>query len=171
MPLRGGGSAQKEEEEAAGRRGRAGLGGVDQLAEPYDEAPAAPIPVPWQGSRGDFRATIKSPSTGLFGTDADYWRTVHGNREAERRAAAVAEAEAWRRRLVVADPVMRTTLPTRPPRPAQPDRLAHMLQARPPGMRPKEDFKHMTSKPKTAVHKPPFNQSWSASLHDKYYSQ
>lgn len=33
------------------------------------------------------------------------------------------------------------------------------------------EFRNVTGKPKTAVHKLSYNQSWSASTHDKYYNQ
>ncbi|EFJ51584.1 hypothetical protein VOLCADRAFT_87751 [Volvox carteri f. nagariensis] len=149
-------------------------------------------------------------------------------------AAWRADAEEWRRRLVVADPVMRTTLPQKPAKPAQTDRLAPLLHGDPikkgfkishappapinsqlaiPWTDPhapqtttttnnnnsssstsntgrgggggsgsggkvdkaklaalgNKDFRNTNAKPKIALHKLPYNQSWNASVHDKYY--
>ncbi|GFR51407.1 hypothetical protein Agub_g13845, partial [Astrephomene gubernaculifera] len=213
---------------------------VEQLSEPWEDPSSAFKPTAsaagayggggggelsdpaWEEGRGrgEFRTVVRGEENGLFGADRSYWLTIHGEREAELRAAQVAAAEEWRRRLVVADPVMRTTLPQRPPRPAQADRFTPLLHddptkrglkvshapapplnsdldypwvdprtrvgvAGPAGerggggpredksklMSPSKDFRHVTGKPKTAVHKLPYNQSWTASLRDKYYGQ
>lgn len=50
--------------------------------------------------------------------------------QAEMAALRRGEAEEWRRRVVVSDPVMRTTLPQRGARSGQLDRVGGILQVR-----------------------------------------
>ncbi|KAG2498371.1 hypothetical protein HYH03_003630 [Edaphochlamys debaryana] len=114
---------------------------VEELAEPWEEGTlhrgiefrGGPLPG-FGGGAPDFLTAIRGDQTGLFGTDAEYWKTVHlggVGREAELQATRRAEAEDWRRRLVVADPVMRTVLPQLPLTVAQADKLAPLLKDEP----------------------------------------
>ncbi len=105
---------------------------VEQLGDAWTEGERF-TPLQLRGndpSLAPFATTVKN-ATGTFERKPEFFHTVFlgGEGKLKEEAEVVRrEQEDWARRVVVADPVIRTTLPQRRSKPAQTDRVSHILK-------------------------------------------
>ncbi|GAX72591.1 hypothetical protein CEUSTIGMA_g47.t1 [Chlamydomonas eustigma] len=103
---------------------------IEQLADSWVEAEMF-RPLELRGndpSLPTMHTVVKNPA-GTFGQDPEYFKTVHlggTGRAKEEEEDKLKERSVWKSKLVVSDPVVRATLPTRH-KTAQVDRSKHIL--------------------------------------------